>query len=89
MSIIFSESDMLCYERNLPVEELENRRILVTGASGLVGSTMVDLLMEMNLQRHLNMVVCALGRKREDIIQRFPECVASSFFHIEEADVTE
>lgn len=89
MSIIFSENDMLCCMGMLPMEALKNKRILVTGAGGLVGSALVDLLMEISRREHLKITVYALGRRREDLVRRFPKYISSPFFCMEAADVTE
>ena len=34
---------------DLPWEKLSNKSILITGASGLIGSFLIDVLMEKNL----------------------------------------
>jgi len=85
----FSEHDKACYMRYIPLEELRGKRILVTGACGLIGSTLVDLLMEFNRQRELNIAVYALGRHRKSLERRFSQYMDSVFFHIEAADIVE
>ena len=46
---------------DLPWEKLKDRSLLITGATGLVGSALVDLLMLKN-KEGLNCIVYALGR---------------------------
>lgn len=70
------------------IDELPKKegRILVTGASGLIGSCLIDLLMLSN--RHGgNFEVYALGRNRKKLLERFSEYVESSFLHFVEQDV--
>ena len=54
----------ICNE-NLPFEKLQNSKILVTGATGLIGSYLVDLLLELNQQKKLDIQVFALCRNLE------------------------
>lgn len=49
----------------LPWDKLKNKSILITGASGLIGRFLVDVLMMKNIKDQLNCRVCALGRSVE------------------------
>lgn len=55
---------------DLPWEKLKDRSILITGATGLVGSALVDLLMVKN-KEGLNCIVYALGRNENKARVRF------------------
>ena len=55
---------------NLPWEKLQNKSILLSGATGLIGSFLVDVLMEKNIAG-LNCEVYALGRNKEKADARF------------------
>lgn len=55
---------------DLPWEKLKDRSILITGATGLVGSALVDLLMIKN-NEGLNCLVYALGRNENKARVRF------------------
>ena len=55
---------------DLPWEKLKDRSILITGATGLVGSALVDLLMLKN-KEGLNCLVYALGRNENKARVRF------------------
>ncbi|MBR3538351.1 MAG: NAD(P)-dependent oxidoreductase [Eubacterium sp.] len=52
-------------------EALSGKRILVTGASGLIGSSVIDLLLEMNRTWQMNIHITASGRREEVIRERF------------------
>lgn len=50
---------------NLPWEKLRNKSVLLSGATGLLGSFLVDVLLEKNSADELNCTVYALGRSKE------------------------
>jgi len=59
-------------QANLPWRELEGKNILVTGANGMIGSYLVEVLLYLN--DHLfkdKLTVLALARNREKINKRF------------------
>lgn len=57
----------------LPWEKLKNKRILISGATGLIGSFLIDVIMEKNISEDLNCTVYALGRNRQRFENRFPK----------------
>lgn len=67
--------------------EVDNQSFLITGASGLIGSCLVDLLMTANQKGGLHNHVYALGRSKVKLQNRFKDYVASPFFHILEQDI--
>lgn len=50
---------------------LENKAILVTGASGLIGSTIVDQLIVLNLSYQLGITIYCCGRNLSALEERF------------------
>ena len=56
---------------SLPWEKLENSQVLLSGATGLIGSFLVDVLMERNAAFSMGCRVYALGRSREKAFERF------------------
>lgn len=60
---------------HLPWNKVENRSILLSGATGLLGSFLVDVLMEKNRSDALNCTVYALGRSKEKADARFSKYV--------------
>ena len=70
----------------LPWEQLEGCSVLVAGATGLIGSCLVDLLMEV-ARRGISVDVHAMGRSRDRILERFPSYAGNPRFHVVEQDV--
>lgn len=60
---------------NLPWEKLYNKNILITGATGLIGSCMVDLLMRLD-----KVNVFAMGRSEEKAKERFSDYFTKNNF---------
>ena len=57
---------------NLPeLEELNKKEVLVTGASGLIGSAVVDLLIKYNEKNNANIIIKLAGRSEERMKNRF------------------
>lgn len=69
----------------LPWEKLSGKNILVTGATGLIGSCIVEVLMEHDGQDYH---VYALGRNKGRINELFTDYVDSPYFHFLKHDVT-
>ena len=55
----------------LPWEKLYGSCILVTGAAGLIGSFLVDVLMKLNEAKNAKITVIALGRTLQKLEKRF------------------
>ncbi len=71
---------------DLPWNKLSGKNILVTGATGLIGSCVVDVLMNhLGIDYH----VYASGRNEKRLSTRFAKYIQSPFFHILVHDVTE
>lgn len=58
---------------NLQWEQLQNASFLITGASGLIGSFLVDVLMYRNSHNNLNCKISAMGRNSDKARKRFGE----------------
>ena len=64
---------------NLPFSELQNSSILVTGARGLIGSFLIDVIMYLNHHANLNCHIYALG-STEKGLERFKEYLCDKNF---------
>jgi nucleoside-diphosphate-sugar epimerase len=67
---------------------LQGKTFFITGATGLIGSYLIDLLMENNRLRSSQINIIAVTRNRNKIEERFPTYLSSPFFHVYEGDVT-
>lgn len=74
---------------DLPWEKLKEKSIMISGATGLVGSFLIDVLMYKNINEKLGCTVVALGRSRERANQRFEYCKDSQFYKFISYDVNE
>ncbi|MCR5798447.1 MAG: NAD-dependent epimerase/dehydratase family protein [Lachnospiraceae bacterium] len=55
------------------IQKLEGKSVLITGASGMIGSVMVDGLMCYSTRNNMNLHVFSLGRDRQKLEDRFKE----------------
>ena len=56
---------------DLPWEKLRNKSIMLSGATGLIGSFFIDVILERNIADDLNCTVYALGRNEKKAKERF------------------
>lgn len=71
---------------DLPWEQLKDRSVLISGATGMIGSFLVDLLMHLNTQG-LGCQVYALGRNDAKASARFSSCWNDPLFHFVSCDI--
>ena len=72
----------------LPWEKLENKTLMITGASGLIGRCLIDTLMMANKLKGLNVRVVAVARNEERLKDLFGGFVNNGMIHILAHDVT-
>ena len=70
----------------LPWDKLCHCNILVVGASGLIGSCLIEVLME---RQHRDYVVYAMGRNKQRMERLFCKYISDDSFHIILGDVTQ
>lgn len=70
---------------NLPWEKLENKTVLIPGATGMVGSFLTHVLLNKNINVH----VIALGRNEETAIKRFENYFETENFTFISHDINE
>ncbi len=56
---------------DLPWEKLKNKSVMLSGATGLIGSFFIDVILEKNKGDELNCTIYALGRNEEKAKVRF------------------
>ena len=64
-------NDILQNLSGLDLEKLKNKSVLITGASGLICSTLVDLLIGCNLEKQAGITIYAAGRNITRLKERF------------------
>lgn len=55
----------------LPWERLQDKSVMLSGATGLIGSFLIDVILEKNITNNLNCTVYALGRDEKKARARF------------------
>ncbi len=65
------------------IEELVGKSFLITGASGLIGSFIVDVLVHYNVKNNAGMKICATGRSIKRLEERFDGIVDDSLVFAE------
>lgn len=80
----YKEDILRIFEQELPWEKLSGTKILITGATGLIGGCLVDALM-MNSRRDYH--VYASGRNEGRAKQRFKDYFYDAAFHFVKYDV--
>ena len=73
-----SDYEYICAADFIPWERLRGKTLLITGATGLIGSTLTGALLYANAKRQLDMTVLALVRDENRARQRFAGLSASA-----------
>lgn len=72
---------------DLPWEKLRRKSIMISGATGLIGSFLVDVIMHKNKKDGLSCKVIALGRNEERAKERFLYCCEENTYHFIPYDI--
>ena len=75
--------------QDLPWQMLDGKRILISGATGMIGSTLIDVLMKRNLENGSDIGVTALGRNEEKAKGRFAEYWEDTHFSFAACDIND
>ena len=76
-----------CASLALPWETLEKKTIMISGATGMIGTFLIDVLMRKQHEDGLDCQVVALGRNARRARQRFPY-YNEPWFSFEEIDIS-
>lgn len=77
-----------CKSSIVNLDLLKNKSILITGATGLIGSFIVDVIYRINKNSKFNIKVYALGRSLKKLRERFYYAINDANFIFIEQDVT-
>lgn len=72
-----------------PWEKLENKSFLISGATGMIGSFLIDVLMYRNKNYNMGCKIYALGRNRQKAKGRFLQFWENEKFSFVEQDINE
>lgn len=73
----------------LPWERLQGKSVLISGATGMIGRFLIDVLACRNRTEGMDCKVYALGRSEEKARARFSACWDASFFSFAEWQLTD
>jgi len=73
----------------IPWQEFQGKSLLLTGASGLIGTVLVDALMKWNRQVEQGVTIYAVGRSEQRIKERFVDYLDNPYFKFIAWDVNE
>ncbi|MBQ7454694.1 MAG: NAD-dependent epimerase/dehydratase family protein [Selenomonadaceae bacterium] len=84
---IYSADVTAIAKESLPWEKLAGKNLLLTGATGLIGTLIVDVLMKKNLDENLGVKIFAAGRNEKIARERFADYFDEKNFVFVKLDV--
>lgn len=69
--LYLEDIELIAEDKNIPFEKLKNKKILITGATGLICSVLIDVLMYRNNKYNDNIKVYIVSRNKEKLFNRF------------------
>ena len=86
---VYAEDINSVASENLPWEKLSGKSLLLTGASGLIGTVLIDVLMKKNRSDNLNVKIFAAGRNEKIANERFADYLGDKNFEFVKLNVNE
>lgn len=86
---IYKADVLSAASENLAWEKLAGKSLLLTGATGLIGTMIVDVLMKKNRDENLNVKIYAAGRNEKIAAQRFADYWDDKNFYFIKMNVNE
>ena len=74
---------------DIPWEKLNGKTVVLSGATGLIGSFLIDVLLQRNEKNGAGIKIVALGRSKERIYSRFGFSTDNEFFTAITQDVND
>lgn len=88
MNKIIQEDMEMLYKRNIDWKRLWGKRVLITGAYGMLASYATFILIYLNEFYSANIEIYALGRSETKAKNRFGEYYNKTYFHFIQSDLT-
>ena len=76
----YQEELLMYVQETAALDELKNTKVLITGAAGLIGTYIVDLIMKKNLVENSNIQVLCMDIQETEMRKRFSEYIGRSEF---------
>lgn len=86
---LFQEDVERVASLDLPWQKFEGKSMLISGATGLIGSFLIDVLMKRNVKYNMNCKVYALGRNRDKAVARFGKFLDGHYLQFVAYDINE
>ena len=86
---LYEEDVLRIANEDLSWNNLKNRSLLLTGATGLIGTMIIDILMQKNIENDLNIKIYAAGRDKKVAEQRFRKYFSNKNFEFVKMNVNE
>ncbi len=80
---------MMVADLDLPWEKLQHSCILISGATGMIGFTLIQVLMDRNERYGLDCQIIALGRNAQKARERFSDYQGCSNFIFAQCDIND
>ena len=87
-SSLYMEDVAYVAGKDYPFEKLSGSSFVISGATGMVGSFLIDVIMKKNAGEGLGCHIYALGRNEERFLERFNPYRDSEFLHFVKADLS-
>ncbi|MGV3581304.1 MAG: NAD-dependent epimerase/dehydratase family protein [Methylophilus sp.] len=82
-----TDLELITSSYEIPWNQLKDKTVLISGASGFLASYMIKTLLYLNKKRHLNISIVAICRNRERFQKTFDTYLSSSNLKFIEQDI--
>lgn len=73
---------------DLPWQDLDGKSVLITGATGMIGTALVDTLIKLGEKHEIQIDIWMIGRNEESAKKRFCDLGSSRQLHFIEGDIS-
>jgi nucleoside-diphosphate-sugar epimerase len=84
---LYAEDISAIANYDLDWKRLKNKSIMITGATGLIGTFLIDALMHRNAVYNDAVTIYAIGRNRDKALARFENYLGSNYFFFVQHDI--